>query len=77
MEEKSSSSSSGGIGLCSVLFVLFLTLKLLEITAVANWSWWWVAAPLWIPTALWGSFMLVLGVVWLSLHLIEKKSVGK
>lgn len=28
------------------LFVVFLVLKL---TGVIAWSWWWVAAPIWIP----------------------------
>jgi len=34
----------GGIGLCDLLFVLFLGLKLGK---VIDWSWWWVTAPLW------------------------------
>lgn len=40
---------SGGIGLCGATFITFLVLKL---TNVINWSWWWITAPLWIPTAL-------------------------
>lgn len=32
-----------------LLFLLFLTLKL---TNVIDWSWWWVAAPLWAGAAL-------------------------
>lgn len=43
------SASSSGIGLGGVLFVVFLVLKLLGITVVAQWSWWWVTAPLWLP----------------------------
>lgn len=34
----------GGIGLCDLLFVIFLGLKLGK---VIDWSWWWVTAPLW------------------------------
>ena len=41
-----------GIGIGTVLFLIFLTLKLAEIGPVANWSWWWVTSPLWIPLAL-------------------------
>lgn len=37
------------IGFGSLLFLLFLTLKL---TSVIAWSWWWVTAPLWIPPVL-------------------------
>ena len=40
-----SSSSSGGIGFCGLLTVVFITLKLL---GKITWSWWWVLSPLWI-----------------------------
>lgn len=38
-----------GFGLSTVLFLIFLTLKLGEFGQVQYWSWWWVTAPLWIP----------------------------
>lgn len=38
--------SSGGVGLFTLMFILFLGLKLGGIIA---WSWWWVTAPLWGP----------------------------
>jgi hypothetical protein len=40
--------SSGGIGFCGLLAVLFIGLKL---TGFIAWSWWWVLSPLWIPLA--------------------------
>jgi hypothetical protein len=40
---------TGGIGLPGILFLVFLVLKLARIGAVAQWSWWWVTAPLWLP----------------------------
>jgi len=43
---------SGGIGLGTLIFLIFLFLKLSGKKPVANWSWWWVASPLWIPIAL-------------------------
>jgi len=43
------SSSSGGIGFFSILFLIFMTLKL---TGFIDWSWWWVTAPLWGGIAL-------------------------
>jgi hypothetical protein len=53
------SSSSNGIGFGSLLFLLFLGLKL---TNNIDWSWWWVTAPLWIPVILYflgfGLFLL-------------------
>lgn len=47
--EKKSNGSSAGIGLAGGVFLVFLILKLAEIGVVANWSWWWVTAPLWLP----------------------------
>jgi hypothetical protein len=45
------SSNGGGIGVLSLLGVVFVTLKL---CGVINWSWWWVTAPFWgvIPLVL-------------------------
>jgi len=33
----------------SVLGIIFITLKLAGIGAVANWSWLWVLSPFWLP----------------------------
>lgn len=42
--------SDSGLGSFStVLFIVFLVLKL---TSVIDWSWWWVTAPLWAGLAL-------------------------
>lgn len=40
---------SSGMGIGTIIFIIFLTLKLAEIGPVQHWSWWWVTAPLWIP----------------------------
>ena len=45
-------SGGGGIGLFTLVFIVFLTLKLAEIGPVAHWSWWWVTSPLWIGALL-------------------------
>lgn len=42
--------SSSSFGLGTVLFLVFLILKL---THNIDWSWWWVTAPLWIPFCIW------------------------
>jgi|TARA_Y100000389_G_scaffold59541_1_gene55615 hypothetical protein len=42
-------SSSSGLGLGTVLFLIFLVLKL---TDKIDWSWWWITSPLWIPLSL-------------------------
>jgi len=56
-------SSSGGIGFLGILFLIFLTLKLAGIGVVANWSWWWVTAPLWMPLALAAVILVVYGII--------------
>ena len=49
-------SSSGGIGFCGLLTVLFSAMKL---TGYIQWSWLWVVSPLWIKAIL----VLVLAVL--------------
>jgi hypothetical protein len=44
---KNEIGNSMGIG--SVIFLIFLTLKLANVGTVANWSWWWVISPIWMP----------------------------
>ena len=46
--------NSSGIGLTSLLTVLFVGLKL---TGNIDWSWWWVLSPLWITA------ILVIGIL--------------
>ena len=54
--------NSGGIGFFGVLALIFITLKLLGVVA---WSWWWVLAPIWIPSAI--AIVIVLAVVILAI----------
>ena len=42
-------SGGSGIGISTILFIIFLVLKL---TDNIDWSWWWVTSPLWIPFGL-------------------------
>lgn len=44
------------IGFMSLLFIVFLVLKLMHII---DWSWWWVTAPLWLSFVI-GSLLLML-----------------
>ena len=50
------------MGLSGWLFIVLLILKLNPggqlTTVVADWSWWWVTAPLWLPLVL--AFVLIL-----------------
>jgi hypothetical protein len=63
MSNSKSSASGGGLGVCGVLTVLFVALKLLGVAPVAAWSWIWVLSPLWIGAAtvlaILGLFLLV------------------
>jgi hypothetical protein len=56
----SSQTSSGGIGVCGLLGVVFVTLKL---CGVIDWSWWWVTAPFW------GGLVIVFGIAGIALLL--------
>ena len=50
------SNSSNGLGFGTILFLVFLVLKL---TNYIDWSWWWVTAPLWIPIVIIGIIGLI------------------
>lgn len=58
--------SGGGIGVVGLLGVVFVTLKLLGITEVANWSWWWVTLPFWGGLAIGLIIMAVAAMVLLA-----------
>ena len=55
---------SRGMGPLSWLGILFVVLKLFEVTAVATWSWWLVLLPFYLPFAIvlgmWGFLFAVL-----------------
>jgi hypothetical protein len=52
--------NGNGIGFGTVLFLLFLGLKL---THYIDWSWWWVSAPLWIPAFVAAVILAFIGAV--------------
>jgi hypothetical protein len=60
------SNSVVSIGFGGALFIVFLTLRLLD---HIDWPWYWVAAPLWMPVAallaILAIALLVAGIVWL------------
>jgi len=61
-----------GMGALGLLGVVFVTLKLLGITAVATWSWWLVTMPFWIGLAIVLSIFLVGAVAVGILALVSK-----
>lgn len=52
-----------GIDLASLVFIVFLVLKLAEIGPVASWSWWWVTSPMWGPLAIVALILVVGGLL--------------
>ena len=54
------SSSSGGVGIVTILWVTFLILKL---THVIDWAWLWVFSPLWIAASLGALFLIIVGLI--------------
>jgi hypothetical protein len=48
---------NSGMGFLSVMALVFIVLKLCK---VITWSWWWVLAPLWLPSGI----AAFIGIVW-------------
>lgn len=64
------SSSSGGIGFCGLLTIVFIVLKL---CGVITWSWWWVLSPLWISVVI----VLVILAIWIAVILHSDRGSDK
>lgn len=64
-------TTSTGFGLGTILFLIFLTLKLGGWGEVANWSWWWVTAPLWLPAVAVIITLLIIGIFAVIIKLIN------
>lgn len=60
MSNSNSVQSSGGIGFCGLLTIVFIVLKL---TGYITWSYWWVLAPMWIPLAIIVGIFAIAGLV--------------
>jgi hypothetical protein len=56
--------TSGGIGFCGLLTLVFITLKLVK---VIDWPWVWVLSPIWIPAVI----GLVTALVWILIVLVK------
>ena len=62
-----------GMGLGTIIFLIFLVMKLAEIGTVATWSWWWVTAPLWIPFVFGVSIFLIMFIVGIFIAVKKQK----
>lgn len=65
---QTSNSSSGGVGFCGLLTIVFVTLKLL---GKITWSWWCVLSPIWGSVALLLAIFAVLAIIALLMLLWE------
>ena len=54
------SNTNTGISLGTVLFIVFLVLKL---CGTITWSWWWVTAPIWIPAGIAIVLILLIAII--------------
>ena len=66
MEREVTVKSSGGIGFCGLLTIVFIVLKIL---GYIDWPWIWVLSPLWIGTAI---FILILIILALVVTIIKR-----
>lgn len=62
-------AGNNGIGLATVLGLIFVTLKL---CGVIDWSWWWVTLPFWGFLALLGVLLTGGSLVILIGHVLSK-----
>jgi hypothetical protein len=58
-----SQTTSGGISLFGLIFLVLLIFKLAGIGEVANWSWWLITLPLWGPTTIVVLIVVCVGIV--------------
>ena len=70
-DNKNSKAANDGMGFCGLLAVAFIVLKLCK---VINWSWLWVLAPLWIPTALVILIIAIIFIVGCIKSAVKKRS---
>lgn len=69
--ENNRNISEGGLSFSSILFLVFLVLKL---TNVIDWSWWWVTSPLWIPIII---FLVFVGGLYAFYQLLKYYNKNK
>lgn len=68
MSNYNNQKTTGGVGFCGLLGILFIGLKL---GGIINWSWWWVLVPIWGPFAL--ALLVILAyVIILCIAIIRK-----
>lgn len=62
-------SAASGLSFPTVVFIVFLILKL---TGLVNWSWWWIFSPIWISFGIVVLIFLIGVIVGVIRYLTEK-----
>lgn len=62
MSTEKITTSSGGIGFCGLLTIVFIVLKL---TGFINWSWFWVLSPMIFSISLTILLIIVFFAIWI------------
>ena len=60
----------GDANICTMTFIVFLVLKL---CGTITWSWWWITAPLWIPSGIVLILLAVIGILTGFVILFDKR----
>jgi hypothetical protein len=63
-----SENAHGGIGFLGLLAIVFIALKLMNCIA---WSWWWILAPLWMPTAIFVAILVLIFAIAVAADLVH------
>lgn len=66
-------TTTQGVGVFTVIGIVFIVLKLAGATEVATWSWWWVTAPFWIPFSVGLAIILAILVFVLVAELLQRR----
>lgn len=60
------SNRSSGIGCLTVIQIVLVLLKLLDIEPVGSWTWWVVLIPLWIDIVVAAILLMLAGIIMLA-----------
>ena len=52
--------------------IVFLAFFFAKIFDKIDWSWWWVFSPLWIPLAIIGVILLIMGIAYIGVLILDK-----
>ena len=69
MENNKKITISFATPLTVIVFLAFFFAKIFD---KIDWSWWWVFSPLWIPLAIIGVILLIMGIAYIGVLILDK-----